>query len=287
MSTKNKVHFNLKNVHIAILTKNADGTFTYDTPVALPGAVSMNMEAQGDSSAMYADGIVWYRSVSNNGYSGDLEIAIISDWFRKNILKEIKDVNGVYVERSDSNDPVYFAMLFEFEGDMHAIRHVFYNCTVSARPTVESSTKEENIEPGTETLSITADPREDGLVKARSGDDTTDEVYQNWYKSVYVPGDVADDEAAELSALSIGSSVLIPNFATGTKTYAVGTSNASDEITATGADGATVAITVNGTVHTSGTAATWETGANTVKITVSKSGSTTSVYTVTVTKAAG
>ena len=287
MSTKNKVHFNLKNVHIAILTKNADGTFTYDTPVALPGAVSMNMEAQGDSSAMYADGIVWYRSVSNNGYSGDLEIAIISDWFRKNILKEIKDVNGVYVERSDSNDPVYFAMLFEFEGDMHAIRHVFYNCTVSARPTVESSTKEENIEPGTETLSITADPREDGLVKARSGDDTTDEVYQNWYKSVYVPGDVADDEAAELSALSIGSSVLIPNFATGTKTYAVTTSNASDEITATGSDGATVAITVNGTVHTSGTAATWETGANTVKITVSKSGSTTSVYTVTVTKAAG
>ena len=78
-------------------------------------------------------------------------------------------------------------MLFEFDGDKHAIRHVLYNCTVSTRPTLESSTKEDSIEPGTETLSISADPREDGLVKAKTGDDTDDTTYQNWYQAVYLP----------------------------------------------------------------------------------------------------
>ena len=39
----------------------------------------------------------------------------------------------------------------------------------------------------TETLSITAAPLASGYVKAKTGDATTDEVYQNWYKSVYLP----------------------------------------------------------------------------------------------------
>ena len=77
-------------------------------------------------------------------------------------------------------------MLFEFDGDVNAIRHVLYNCTAS-RPSIESKTKEESIEPGTETLSLTADPREDGLVKSRTGDTTDETTYANWYKTVYVP----------------------------------------------------------------------------------------------------
>lgn len=61
-----------------------------------------------------------------------------------------------------------------------------YNCSAS-RPSIESSTKEETIEPGTETLSLTADPREDGLVKSRIGDTTAKATYDGWYQSVYVP----------------------------------------------------------------------------------------------------
>lgn len=196
MSTnkKNKIKYNLKNVYVAPLTKSEDGSFVYDKPVALPGAVSLSLEAQGESDPFYADGIVYFRTVSNNGYSGDLEIALITDWFRENILKEIKDKNGVLIERSDNVDPVYFALLFEFDGDIKAIRHVLYNCAVSGRPTIESSTKEDNIEPGTETLTISADPREDGLVKAKTGDGTTDAIYQNWYNEVYVPDVTASSD---------------------------------------------------------------------------------------------
>ena len=182
----NKVKYNLKNVHAAKLTKGNDGTFTYATPRAIPGAVSISLEAEGESSPFYADGIVYFRSTSNNGYSGDLEIALIPEWFRTEILQEAKDTNGVLVERSDITESVYFALLFEFDGDVNAIRHVLYNCTAS-RPSIESETKEETIEPGTETLSLTADPREDGLVKSRTGDDTSAETYANWYTAVYVP----------------------------------------------------------------------------------------------------
>ena len=182
----NKVKYNLKNVHAAKLTKTEDGKYTYATPQPIPGAVSISLDAEGDSSPFYADGIVYFRSTANNGYSGDLEIALIPEWFRTDILKETLDKNGVLIESSKVTEMEKFALLFEFDGDVSCIRHVLYNCTAS-RPSIESETKEDTIEPGTEKLSLTADPREDGLVKSRTGDSTSEATYNDWYKQVYIP----------------------------------------------------------------------------------------------------
>ena len=182
----NKVKYNLKNVHAAKLTRGEDGTFTYAKPKAIPGAVSISLDAEGDSSPFYADGIVYFRSTANNGYSGDLEIALIPEWFRTEILKEELDTNGVLIENASITELEKFALLFEFDGDVRGIRHVLYNCT-SSRPSIESETKEDTIEPGKEKLTLTADPREDGLVKSRTGDETDAEIYKNWYQQVYVP----------------------------------------------------------------------------------------------------
>lgn len=185
----NKIKYNLKNVYAAVLTESqTDGktTYTYATPKPIPGAVSISFDAEGDSKPFYADGIVYYRSFANNGYSGDLEIALIPEWFRTEILQETLDAKNVLIETNDSLQSVKFALLFEFDGDVNCIRHVLYNCT-SSRPAIESETKEDAIEPGTEKLSITADPRADGLVKARTGDSTDTTTYSNWYKTVYVP----------------------------------------------------------------------------------------------------
>ena len=198
----NKVKYNLKNVHAAKLTETVvEGVtnYSYATPQAIPGAVSITLDAEGDSSPFYADGIVYFRTYANNGYSGDLEIALIPEWFRTEILKETLDTNGVLVEKADNTESVKFALLFEFDGDERAIRHVMYNCSAS-RPSIESSTKEETIEPGTETLSLTADPREDGLVKSRTGDTTSAETYANWYDEVYVPQEEATLEHVQLPA---------------------------------------------------------------------------------------
>ncbi len=185
--SKNKIKYNLKNVHAAKMTEtvvNGVTTYNYEAPKAIPGAVSISLDAEGDSSPFYADGVVYYRSVTNNGYSGDLEIALVPEWFRTDILGEELDGKGVLIENSNIGESTKFALLFEFDGDVNAIRHVMYNCTAS-RPSIESETKEDTIEPGTETLSLTADPRTDGVVKARTGDTTDKATYDNWYKNVY------------------------------------------------------------------------------------------------------
>ena len=118
----NKVKYNLKNVHAAKLTETADdgGTpvFAYAAPKAIPGAVSISLDAEGETSPFYADGIVYFRSVTNNGYSGDLEIALIPEWFRTEILQEKLDAKGVLVENSGVGESVKFALLFEFDGDV-------------------------------------------------------------------------------------------------------------------------------------------------------------------------
>jgi len=286
--SKNKIKYNLKNVHAAVLTKTlSDGVYSYSygTPKAIPGAVSLSLDAEGEASPFYADGIVYFRTMSNNGYSGDLEIALVPEWFRIEVLKEVLDSNGVLIERNDDIEPVYFALLFEFDGDKNAIRHVMYNCMVSTRPTLESSTKEDNIEPGTETLSISADPREDGLIKAKSGDNINANVYAAWYQRVYEPDSAS--EPAKLAALSIADVTLTPAFDADTFAYTGSTSEAASLVTATGETGATVAIKVNGEALTNGEAASWNDGNNNVTITVTRSGYLTGTYAITVVKAQG
>ncbi len=100
-STNNKVKFGLKNCHYAKATLDPDtNAVTFGTPVAIPGAVNLSLDPEGDTEPFYADDMVYYTTVANNGYSGDLEIALIPDSFRKDILKETEDTNGVLVEDS-------------------------------------------------------------------------------------------------------------------------------------------------------------------------------------------
>ena len=185
----NQVKFNICNVHYAPITIGTDGTVTFATPVAMPGAVSLSLDPNGEPESFYADGIEYYTINNNMGYDGDLELAMIPESFRTDILKETADSNKVLVEDANSETGA-FALLFEFDGDVKKIRHVLYNCSAS-RPKIESKTNEESREVQTETLSVKARPLASGYVKAKTGDNTTDAVYTAWYDAVYQPNAAA------------------------------------------------------------------------------------------------
>ena len=186
-NSKNKVKFNIRNVHYAKLTVSETGEVTFAKPVPMPGAVSLSLDPNGEPSVFYADGYAYYTISNNQGYEGDLELAFVPESFRTDILKETMDSNSVLIEDA-TVETEKFALLFEFDGDVKKIRHVLYNC-IASRPTIESSTKEDEIEVKTETLSITASPLSGGYVKARTSDTTTEEAYEGWYQAVYLPTD--------------------------------------------------------------------------------------------------
>lgn len=190
----NKVKYNIKNAHYAKQNEAEDGTITFEAPVPVKGAVSVSFDANGDITPFYADGIQYFVSAANNGYEGDAEFALIPDQFREDVLKEQRDEKGVLHEISETGDTQKFAFLFEFDGDQKAIRRVLYNCTAT-RPSIKSETKEENVEPGTETITISNSPLPNGRVKAQTTVDTDKTTYDGWYKAVYYPESITTVQA--------------------------------------------------------------------------------------------
>lgn len=187
----NKVKFGLKNVYAAKLTENAAGAVSFGTPRQINGAVNLSLPPAGETTPFFADDVEYYTSITNNGYDGTLEIALIPDWFAMDILGETEDANDVQIENANTQ-PERFALLFEFSGDSKHTRHALYNCKAT-RPNVESATRTNTTEPKTETLNIAAKPLADGKVKAKTKDTTPDAVYNGWFDSVYGQTSTAAD----------------------------------------------------------------------------------------------
>ena len=122
----NKVKYGLSSVYYAVATIASDGTATYGTPVAWKGAVNLSLDAEGDVTKFRADNVDYWIGQNNNGYSGTFESALVPDSFLKDVLGAQADQNDAIVEMQTLNT-VHFALLFQFEGDATATRHVLFN----------------------------------------------------------------------------------------------------------------------------------------------------------------
>lgn len=180
---ENKVEFGLRNCYYAVVTVDESGKITYGAPKKLPGAVSITFDKSGDLIRFKADDIDYYTNANNQGYEGTLTLARVPEDFRTEVLKEKKTEKGVLIENSDAQT-ANIALMFEFQGDVKATRHLLYYCSVN-RPSVGSTTKDSG-DPNTTELAMVASPRpSDNLVKASTSAGVDEETYNSWYTKVY------------------------------------------------------------------------------------------------------
>lgn len=156
----NKITFGLRNVHYSIARQNSDGSWSFDTPVALPGAQEFTSEIVGGSTSIYADDILYAKLVQNAGRTLTLKFTNITDEFKINVLGYKRTVEGNLVEVA--NAPVVtFALGLQFDGDAKQRRVWYFLCTVN--PIGEATkSKTESAEANATTLTITAQPIEVG-----------------------------------------------------------------------------------------------------------------------------
>lgn len=182
-----KINYGIQDGYIAIITEDAQGNITYGTPIRVPGIVSLNVDPQStDATPFYADNIEYYTvPAQNQGYQGELVLAMTPDSFLTGVLGMEQDSDGVVYE-SAGGTIHRFALLFQAQGDDKNRRFCFYDCTAT-RPSRNHETKEETAEPGTDTLPITMKPRSsDGLVKSQIEQTTENtSVYNAWFSSVH------------------------------------------------------------------------------------------------------
>lgn len=186
-----KVKFNIKNVHLAPMTEEGEVP-KWGNPIKVPGAVSFSLAPQGDVTPFYADGVIYYQSSANNGYQGDLEMALFPAEVLKEIFKIQEGTTSKVLTENAQLQPTPFAMMFEEEGDIAGTKFVLYNCTAT-RPSRSFATTTNTKDPATQSISVTAYPLENGNVLAMTQEDTPKAVINNWYKKVFVEGGTSEN----------------------------------------------------------------------------------------------
>ena len=253
------------------------GKDTYGAVKLLPhiaGGREYTAEPQGETFGGWADGLEIYAENANSGYEIQLTTVAITDdveedWYAKTITS---DGVAEYANNETAQAPEFALFLLEETTDGIGKVTFFGKCHVTTRTSKAGKTKEEgSIDPQFPQHTIRCVPRwDDGFVCKE-------------IKANTIPGTVPTVLAPTLATLSIGSVTLVPAFDPSIRNYTADTTNSTNTVTATGADGATVVIKNGSTTVTSGSSATWTAGPNTLTVTATKGGITTT-YKVIVTK---
>lgn len=197
--SNNKVKYGLKNAYYSVITE-VNGVVSYATPKHIPGSVNLAMSPVGEKVKFPADDREEYFAENvNNGYDGSLELALVPDDFRVDVLGDTIDSNGAYVENANATVK-RFALMFEFDGDVKKIRHILYN-VLANRPNIEGTTRSNTKEPKSETLEMEARPAVDTSdVKTRVFQGETG--YDTFFTAVYLKNAVTNTVGASTATFS-------------------------------------------------------------------------------------
>lgn len=178
---ENKVTFGLENVHWSKPTVGTSGAITYSTPEKLSGSIELQLDPQSTDIKLKADNIDYYVSASNDGYTGKVIMYNVPEEFLQYAVGEEK-VGELIAERSSSQGkPI--TLLFQIEGDVHAVRHCLTQVVVK-RPKVNSKTKDGSNFNNVELEFISSPRATDKVVKYKTSKNTSEETYNKFFEEV-------------------------------------------------------------------------------------------------------
>lgn len=199
---KNLVLFGLENVHIAFQDSTPG---TYKETIAIPGAVSFATTPSSEQVVFHADNRRYFVRENNNGYNGTLEMALIPDAIKAEMLGWEIDVNGMLVEVAGGK-PKKFALMGQIQGDSRNRRFVYYD-VMAMRHGQDSATTGDTIDPDTQSMPVTITPIEVGGQNIVKGDielsDTNTSVYNGFFNAVLLP----DGPAAGVNKTALNATI--------------------------------------------------------------------------------
>lgn len=164
----NKQNFkkSIAKVGYALITENEDGTSSYGTikwfESKVSGGREYTAEPVGETTEVYADGIVAYSSEENNGYDIKLILLAAIDDVEVDWLGNKRIPSGGIAEIARPTERPKFALIFiEDTTNEAGTTTIYYCCSVSKRPSISGKTSEGKFEPQFPEYQITARPRPD------------------------------------------------------------------------------------------------------------------------------
>ena len=184
MAKENKVRFGLSEIHVGTYDISPEGVVKLGNPVALPGAISLTLDPEGEEASVYADDVKYWFNFEDNGFKGDLEVVRFTDEFSIKFLGKAKLEDGGIASIKGAQKPaVYIA--FQSKGDKENRRAILYNASI-AQPNKEYKTKEDKTEVATEKAEITvAGDNGTGLTMVVYGENAAG--YKNLFTTPPVP----------------------------------------------------------------------------------------------------
>ncbi|SDI19271.1 phage major tail protein, phi13 family [Alteribacillus persepolensis] len=176
----------LRDIHVALITEEADGTITYDTPKKIAGAIEATMTPNTSRATLYADD----RPAENAQSLAETEVSFGVGYLELEdyalLLGKEVNADGAIVETIDDKPP-YVAFGFRSERSDGTFEYNWYLKGDFAVPEESYNTKNDSIEFQTQTITGQFIAREDGKWRSRIVEnDTADQtVIDGWFDAVY------------------------------------------------------------------------------------------------------
>lgn len=182
-----KALFNIKKLQVAKLTET-NGVISYATPIQVAGTVSLTMNVEQSSEAVYADGTSYITVTGAIATTGTLENYFIPKEVLKQIYGYVESANHELMQTD--KQPAEFAMQFACDDENGKEVYFTYYRVTSTKPGINLQTKESGTTINPQSVELNAIPitladNSTRVIYSFATEDATN--YATYFNSVSVP----------------------------------------------------------------------------------------------------